>query len=274
MNFYVSYSFNRLKLMDIDCDLDSFSGDLDQLQLSRSQAMFNAAAKLFLAKWKPFSKPLVAYFEKEWLIANINWYEGFEVNTPSHNNGIEGFNKVIKSEHTLRERLELSQFRVVFFDMIEQWSTEYAKNLNSINLGPPTMKLEWWTQGYNFARSNTKITSLRSAGKITYSVPVADLSDPVRTDSNYIAWKSFNEFKRYAFAIVHTTFDFPITSDNWIDGICDCSDGFKLFMCQHKVGIALRLKVIAAPIEAKNIPIGQKRKRGRPAKAKTALQRQ
>lgn len=77
--------------------------------------MYDVAAKLLLAKWKPFSKPLVDYFEKEWLIENTNWYEGFQINTPSHNNGIEGFNKVIKSEHTLRERLELSQFREFFF---------------------------------------------------------------------------------------------------------------------------------------------------------------
>jgi hypothetical protein len=42
-------------------------------------------------------------------------------------------------------------------------------------------------------------------------------------------------------------------------------------MCKHVVGIALRLKFCRAPAEAKNIPLGQKRKPGRPAKAKKAL---
>lgn len=237
--------------------------------------MFDAAAKLFLVKWRLVSRGLVDYFEKEWLINNMNWYEGFKANTLSHNNGIEGHNKVIKDEHTLRERLDLSQFRVIFFEMIQQWSIEYAANLNSLNLGPPKMKLEWWTDGYNFARSNVKIKTSRNGNQITYFVPVdVNVSDPVRTDIEYTGWKSFNEFKRYAFAVVHTTFPYPITSENWTDGLCDCVDGFKLFMCQHKIGIAIRLKVVTPPIEAKNIPIGQKRKRGRPAKAKKALQRQ
>lgn len=93
--------------------------------------MFDAAAKLFLVKWRLVSRGLVDYFEKEWLINNMNWYEGFKANTLSHNNGIEGHNKVIKDEHTLRERLDLSQFRVIFFEMIQQWSIEYAANLNS-----------------------------------------------------------------------------------------------------------------------------------------------
>lgn len=65
-----------------------------------------------------------------------------------------------------------------------------------------------------------------------------------------------------------------ITSDNWIYGTCDCADGFKLFVCEHMVGIALRKKVAFPPPEAKTIPIGQKRKPGRPSKPKPALQKQ
>jgi hypothetical protein len=46
---------------------------------------------------------------------------------------------------------------------------------------------------------------------------------------------------------------------------------FKQLCCKHIVGIAIRLKHALPPPEAKNIPIGEKRKRGRPAKAKKAL---
>ncbi len=38
----------------------------------------------------------------------------------------------------------------------------------------------------------------------------------------------------------------------------------KEYMCKHVLGIAIRLKVFQVCLEAKNIPIGQKRKRGRP----------
>lgn len=87
-----------------------------------------------------------------------DWFEGFRYKTPSTNNALESKNKGIKDEHTLRERLEFSQFHVVLFDMIRQWSIEYTSNLNVINNGAPTVNLNLWTLGYNFARSNIKTT--------------------------------------------------------------------------------------------------------------------
>lgn len=250
-----------------------FSDDLDNLQLARSAEMFNYASKLFLHKWKQISPSLVEYFEKEWLIENPNWYEGFRAKTPSTNNALESTNKVIKDEHTLRERLEFSQFRVVLFDMIRQWSIEYSSGLNKINNVAPSMNLNLWTIGYNFAKSNVKIKQNRIRNEIIYSIPVGDVDVDNSSFNDCTKWKQFDDFKR-SLDIVHTKFAYPVTCDNWVHGICDCSDGFKKYLCEHMVGIALRLKVISAPAEAKTIPLGQKRKRGRPAKAKQALERQ
>ena len=42
-------------------------------------------------------------------------------------------------------------------------------------------------------------------------------------------------------------------------------------MCKHLVGVALRRKYVKAPPSAKDIPIGEKRKRGRPKKSTKAL---
>lgn len=207
------------------------------------------------------------YFEKEWLIKNRNWFEGFRFKTPSTNNALESKNKTIKDEHTLRERLEFSQFHVVLFDMIRQWSIEYTSNLNAINNGAPTMNLNLWTLGYNFARSNIKTTQRRTATHIIYSIN-ADSIYHVSTQ-----WTNFEHYKR-SLDVVHTKFEYPVTGGNWANAVCVCSDGLKKYLCEHIVGIALRLKVIVAPPEAKSIPLGQKRKRGRPAKAKEALARQ
>jgi hypothetical protein len=51
---------------------------------------------------------------------------------------------------------------------------------------------------------------------------------------------------------------------------------YKLFFdtCKHIFGLAGRLGYDKFPAVAKNIPIGQKRKRGRPSKCKKALIRQ
>ena len=45
----------------------------------------------------------------------------------------------------------------------------------------------------------------------------------------------------------------------------------KNYICKHVVGMGIRLKQCKPPAAAKTVPIGEKRKRGRPAKAKTAL---
>lgn len=189
--------------------------------------------------------------------------------TPSTNNGQESYNKNIKNEHTFRERLDLSQFRVVLFSMIEQWSVKYSSGLNRINNGAPDLELEWWTNGYNFARSNVSITSVRRGNKIVYSIPVSD--DAVDGSNNFDAWTIFDDYKQEAFAVFHTSFDYPVAAENWVFGDCDCENGFKLFVCEHMIGIALRLKAVTAPIQAKTIPIGQKRKPGRPKKSRPAL---
>ena len=45
---------------------------------------------------------------------------------------------------------------------------------------------------------------------------------------------------------------------------------FKNYIRKHVVGMAIRLKYCKPPPAAKTVPIGEKRKRSRPAKAKPA----
>lgn len=230
--------------------------------------MFAVASNLFVEKWNAVSNRLATYFEDVYLNENRNWYEGFLHRTPSTNNALESFNNVIKREQTLRERFDLGQFRTVLFDMTKQWSIEYKSGLNELNLGSPNIQMKLWTSGYQFARSDVAVKGSRRSGKVIYSIPVSrDNSCP--TDMEL--WENFEDFKKNGFAIAKTTYVYPVTSENWILGECDCSNFFKLFVCEHLIGIALRLKVIQAPAEAKTIPIGMKRKRGRPKKARPAL---
>lgn len=245
-----------------------FLMDLDKLQLSRSSEEFEQASNLFVEKWELVSEELVQYFTQEWLVQNRNWYEGYSKNTPSTNNALESYNRLIKDEQTLRERFDLSHFRVVIFAMITQWSKEYDENLNSINNGHPDIGLKWWTAGYQFARSNTKIAQAKRGNKTIFTIHTTENENCEERE-----WENFSDFKR-SLETVHTTFKHPISADNWRDGDCDCGNFFKNFLCEHLIGVALRLKVVNAPIEAKTVPIGQKRKRGRPAKSKPALQLQ
>ena len=54
---------------------------------------------------------------------------------------------------------------------------------------------------------------------------------------------------------------------------CECAHYMKKTIFKQMVGIEIRFKLTVALSEAKTIPIGQKRKRGRTSKAKSALSR-
>ncbi len=58
---------------------------------------------------------------------------------------------------------------------------------------------------------------------------------------------------------------------HWKTSKCNCPVFVKNYMCKHVVGMGIRLKYCKPPPAAKTIPIGEKRKRGRPSKAKPAL---
>lgn len=245
-----------------------FLSDLDHLQVAKTREIFHIALDLFMKKWRLESEEMIDYFEKQWVQICPNWYEAFAKRIPSSNNGLESRNRLIKDEHTFRERMELGVFNTTLLSMIETWSISITPGLSEVNSDAPELPLNKWTEGYQFAKSNSKITSRRSANKVIYR------SATSQTVVDSIEWENFDAFKKQSFAFHDTIFEYPPSRNNWLRSECDCRDFFKLFTCAHIIGIAIRLKCVVPPVEAKNIPIGEKRKRGRPAKAKSALIRQ
>lgn len=69
-----------------------------------------------------------SHISKNSVIQNQNWYLSAVPTSPSTNNSLETFNKIIKDTNTLRERLQLSKFLVVAKEMVNEWSTKYIMN--------------------------------------------------------------------------------------------------------------------------------------------------
>jgi hypothetical protein len=82
-------------------------------------------------------------------------------------------------------------------------------------------------------------------------------------------WYSFNQYKKKAFNVWSVTL--PTDRLKWSEGVYNCPAFFKKFMCKHVVGMAIRLKYCRPPPAAKDVQIGEKRRRGGPAKSKKAL---
>jgi transposase-like protein len=133
--------------------------DIDQLQLCESEKVFRNASSLFLKKWISREEEFSTYFETEWLQNLNSWYEGYNIFTPSTNNALEATNRVIKDEHTFRERQPLSRFFTIANDIVHNWSK--ARNPNQsdpvVFSTEPTITLKKWTDAYHFAKSSKSV---------------------------------------------------------------------------------------------------------------------
>jgi len=77
-------------------------------------------------------------------------------------------------------------------------------------------------------------------------------------------WKEFDDYKRWRSEI------WKITLHNDGTMTCTCHIFLKEGVCHHSLGMEIRQKRVTVPPAAKNIPLGEKRKRGRPSLAKKA----
>lgn len=82
-------------------------------------------------------------------------------------------------------------------------------------------------------------------------------------------FKSFDTFKDAQTSI--WVVEMPMDSNKWKEATCTCPVNLKTFICKHVVGIACRLKFCKIPPNAKDVAVGEKRKRGRVPKATKAL---
>jgi hypothetical protein len=216
-------------------------------------------------------KQLKYYMNEMWFNTHQNWYEGVKEKTPSTNNCLESFNLVIKKEDTLRERLPLPRFFSLCLESVYKWSNHYVNGLKQY-INSPTINLKDWTSGYQWAKSNKIVTSQGLVNSIVYYCPP---NDEVKVTNEEIIntkeknWRSFEQFKKRAFSV--WIVELPKEATQWQEGRCTCPSFFKKYICKHIIGLAIRLKYVKPPPNAKDCPINHKRRRGRPNKSSKAL---
>jgi hypothetical protein len=111
--------------------------------------------------------------------------------------------------------------------------------------------------------SNNSIQFYTSAGDET------KITNPEIDVMKKMKWYSFDQYKIKAFNIWCVTL--PMDKLKWDEGVYNCPAFFKKFMCKHVIGMAIRLNHCKPPPAAKDVKIGEKRRRGRPSKAKKEL---
>lgn len=138
----------------------------------------------------------MTYFESEWVRKNTFWYKGAAAHilktVPSSNNAIEAANRLIKDEHTLRERFDLGQFRAVL--LLETWSLAYVDGEKEFH-DTPEIKLEQWTAAYAWAKHNIPMKVIEQTDKIVYKSPSQQYENS-NFDEQNDDWNSIEEFLR------------------------------------------------------------------------------
>ncbi len=162
-------------------------------------------------------------------------------------------------------------------DIVSQWSVERdpEKANAKIFAAKPSKTLKVWTESYQWANERCVILHKTEERSVkTYHISPAGAApvspktvEDVQTKRSLKSWTSFDDYKEAARAF----WTVKVIGDAWEDSVCSCPVFQKQFICKHSLGMAIRLKYIRAPDEAKTVPIGRKRKRGRPSKARPAL---
>lgn len=256
--------------------------DIMSLQLSKSQAEFDAAKVLWTKKWtvREGMDAFIHYFTTEYLDKYDGWFEGRALGSPSTNNCLEATNNNIKNEATLRNRLPMNEFIDAAMTIVKQWSTERdSANINFKEFAlVPTLTTKLMTEGYTWFKSvkdHEGAIKYRQGGDATWhfiasgerkKVAESDISKFMK-EFQRPSWRNFNCFKKYQCAVWAVS----ITGNDWQAGSCTCPVFMKSYTCKHLLGIAIFKKFLTVSEEAKAIPIGQKRKRGRPTAVKKAL---
>ena len=98
------------------------------------------------------------------------------------------------------------------------------------------------------------------------SFPMSEVTEYER-QAKFKTWRKFETYTKFQTQFSKVKMD----GDNWKDASFSCDKFQKIYACTHVLGIAVRMKSYSVRPEAKNIPIGVKRKRRRPKLAKKAL---
>ena len=188
----------------------------------------------------------------------------------STNNALEAFNGCIKMYHTLRERLPVGRFLETATTMVINLSRDLSQR--RIFQEKPSLTLPLYTKAHQLQCATKGMVWLDNR----YFFPAGEKDDlngdkvyPYLTKVEGASSSTFDYFTKSRFSMWCVT-DESNKSDvhrMW----CTCPSWLKKKLCKHVIALSATLRIIEIPEVARRVPIGQKRKRGRPSLAAPAL---
>lgn len=124
----------------------------------------------------------------------------------------------------------------------------------------PQISTKEWTDAYRFSlQISPKLDGLKDNNVILFNLCESKVVERFEFHS-FDEWKSVKD-KNLVMAKGKERF------------ACSCSDFLKRYFCTHSLALDIIFKFKLAPIQATYLPLGVKRRRGRPSKHGGALER-
>ncbi|CAF0968322.1 unnamed protein product [Brachionus calyciflorus] len=209
------------------------------------------------------------------LSPNNGWYEGFSVNIPSTDNGLESINGEIKLIHTLRTRLSVNAFLSNLENMLRHWSKYTLKE--KIFVGSVSFSQQSWKLASSFLNSGNAL--IKKIGNSENFI-LLDKSDSILLNVDYVnsRYKKLENDKKINFdkliSFQSASKRVNLNTEDWSSSRFTCNFFFKNYYCSHIISLAVNQKLVVMPLKYNQKAIAPKAKSGRPAKAKACLVRQ
>lgn len=253
--------------------------DIRKMQLAPHRKAFDLMVEMFKEKWEYIEPNFIQYFQKEWLGAHVNWFEGAAVYTPSTNNALESHNATIKKKVTFRRKLPLGEFLIAMKLMTSKISKEFSEGKRCIATEPNIVRAtmlraaEMHDNGFTAFKATSKVT-----GRLVYVLPAQKCPEENRNYNYYKTlknrkWSSFDEFISYGYQMF---WQINFSYDQWnTQSTCTCPAFFKQHICKHIIAVALKEGTIQCPETANPMLLAaKKRTAGRPKNAGKSLLRE
>jgi hypothetical protein len=253
---------------------------IECLQLSPTPEIFEKASELLIEMYSQNedAKVFMEYFNDQWLSYDPNWYEGYSLGTPSHNNALESTNRYIKDNGLDRNRLAIIQFlNQCEASVVKKWSIDRNSTVNINHKqyeNEPQIELSDWTDAFKWDALRKDVVKINDKSFTRSALGGSRLTKKEVIDHfSIINALNFTNFDQMM-DLVNMIWVIKINTDNWKLSTCTCPVNLKNYKCKHVIAISVRVGLTQYPPGAMALPLQQRRHRGRPAASKPALIRQ
>lgn len=118
-----------------------------------------------------------------------------------------------------------------------------------------SMTLPLWTRVYQWVKLKKQVKAIKNGDILSFKIPANSYDNVIETNIDH--YKSFEDFSKYAFGCYYVN----EPDNNWRSGTCTSPSFYKEYICKHLEGMAIRYNFVVPSLEAKQVPLGQKRKK-------------